>query len=118
MQILNGRYVEGFYIYARQLDQLQDVGVADAATATAVPYRMLTVLNGGGATSCTFAGLLKFTGYEFFMVPFYKTVDGKPSNTKQGRTLEDGECDDPLDWDSSPAPAKWNRLATRRWNEL
>lgn len=58
---------------------------------TSAPYRMLTVLNGGGATTCTFAGLLKYTSYEFFMVPFYKSVDGKPSNTKQGRTLEDGE---------------------------
>lgn len=80
--------MEGFYIYARQLDQLSS---EDGADALVVPYRMLTVLNGGGATTCTFAGLLKFTSYEFFMVPFYKTVDGKPSNTKQGRTLEDGK---------------------------
>lgn len=89
---MNGRYVEGFYIYARQLDQLQDAQETDV---TAVPYRMLTVLNGGGATTCTFAGLLKYTMYEFFLVPFYKTVDGKPSNTKQERTLEDGEL---LEW--------------------
>lgn len=90
--------MEGFYIYARQLDHLendQDDGEeadeADATTSSAVPYRMLTILNGGGATTCTFSGLIKYTSYEFFMVPFYKTVDGKPSNTKQGRTLEDGE---------------------------
>lgn len=89
--------MEGFYIYARQLDQLpsdvdEDSEAEDEkADVPVVPYRMLTVLNGGGATTCTFSGLLKYTSYEFFMVPFYKTVDGKPSNTKQGRTLEDGE---------------------------
>lgn len=54
-------------------------------------YKMLTVLNGGGASTCTFTGLLKYTKYEFFIVPFYKTVDGKPSNSKIGRTLEDGK---------------------------
>lgn len=91
--------MEGFYIYARQLDRLEgelqdeeeEEEEADAATRPVAPYRMLTILNGGGATTCTFSGLMKYTSYEFFMVPFYKSVDGKPSNTKQGRTLEDGE---------------------------
>lgn len=83
---MNGKYVEGFYIYARQLDlSSPDQPVVSNS------YRMLTVLNGGGASTCTFGGLLKYTNYEFFIVPFYKTVDGKPSNSKAGRTLEDGK---------------------------
>lgn len=78
-QIINGKYVEGFYIYARQLD---------SATES---YKMLTVLNGGGASTCTVTALMKYTLYEFFIVPFYKTVEGKPSNSRISRTMEDGE---------------------------
>lgn len=52
---------------------------------------MLTVLNGGGASTCTVTSLLKYTLYEFFIVPFYKTVEGKPSNSRISRTLEDGK---------------------------
>lgn len=72
--------MEGFYIYARQLD-------ADTNDS----YKMLTVLNGGGASTCTITGLMIYTRYEFFIVPFYKTVEGKPSNSRIARTLEDGE---------------------------
>lgn len=78
LQIINGKYVEGFYIYARQLDTSTDT------------YKMLTVLNGGGASTCTITGLMKYTRYEFFIVPFYKTVEGKPSNSRIARTMEDG----------------------------
>lgn len=52
---------------------------------------MLTVLNGGGASTCTVTGLMKYQSYEFFIVPFYKTVEGKPSNSRVARTLEDGK---------------------------
>lgn len=54
-------------------------------------YKMLTVLNGGGASTCTVTGLIKYQSYEFFIVPFYKTVEGKPSNSRVARTLEDGK---------------------------
>lgn len=54
-------------------------------------YKMLTVLNGGGASTCTVTGLMKYQLYEFFIVPFYKTVEGKPSNSHMARTLEDGK---------------------------
>lgn len=79
-QIINGKYVEGFYIYARDLDE-------DFERT----YKMLTVLNAGSVSSCTVSGLHKFREYEFFIVPFYKTVEGKPSNSRIARTLEDGE---------------------------
>jgi roundabout, axon guidance receptor 2 len=81
-QIINGKYVEGFYIYARNLDSINQPS-----------YKMLTVLNGGGggATTCTISGLMKYTRYEFFIVPFYKNVDGKPSNSRIARTMEDGK---------------------------
>lgn len=34
---------------------------------------------------------MKYQSYEFFIVPFYKTVEGKPSNSRVARTLEDGK---------------------------
>lgn len=75
--IISSRYVEGFYIYTRNVEN--------------GTYRMLTVLHGGGATACTVDALAAFTEYEFFLVPFYKSVEGKPSNSRRARTLEMGE---------------------------
>lgn len=150
MQIINGKYVEGFYIYARQLpnpaannampttpnsnpllaspgaslassssasatasasalistkpniaaagkrDAMESSGSSSSSSALqqekySTKYRMLTILNGGGASSCTLTGLLQYTLYEFFIVPFYKSVEGKPSNSRLARTLEDGK---------------------------
>ncbi|XP_037958972.1 protein sax-3 [Teleopsis dalmanni] len=72
----SGQYIEGFYIYARELHSAE--------------YKMMTVLNaGGGATACSFNGLDKASTYEFFLMPFYKSVIGKPSNAKYARTQDD-----------------------------
>ncbi|XP_034667515.1 roundabout homolog 2 isoform X1 [Drosophila subobscura] len=135
--IINGKYVEGFYVYARQLPNpivnnpapvsshtnplLGPTSATASASASAListkpniaaagkrdgetpqqqqqqqqpstsstKYRMLTILNGGGASSCTLTGLVQYTLYEFFIVPFYKSVEGKPSNSRVARTLED-----------------------------
>ncbi|XP_055634932.1 protein sax-3-like [Toxorhynchites rutilus septentrionalis] len=75
-EIVNGQYVEGFYIYSRKLN----------SNGT---YKTLTVLHGGGASACTINGLDKYTEYEFFLVPFFKTIEGRPSNSRTARTLED-----------------------------
>lgn len=84
-QIINGKYVEGFNIYARNVRETSLDGEQPS-------YKMLTILNAGsGASSCKISGLQKFTTYEFFVVPFYKAVEGKPSNSRTARTLEDGE---------------------------
>lgn len=53
-------------------------------------YNMVTVMN-AGATQYTVSNLRKFTKYEFFLVPFFKSVEGQPSNTKIVQTLEDGK---------------------------
>lgn len=50
---------------------------------------MVTVLN-GGASSYVLTDLRKYTKYEFFLVPFYKSVEGPPSNSQSAQTLEDG----------------------------
>lgn len=80
-QIIDGKYVEGFYIYARLLLNEPD-------DTSSNHYKMLTILNGGGASTSTFSGLSQYSNYEFFIVPFYKSVEGKPSNSKTARTLE------------------------------
>ena len=49
---------------------------------------MVTVLN-AGATSYVLTNMKKYTRYEFFLVPFYKTIEGRPSNIKLTTTLED-----------------------------
>nr|XP_014087327.1 roundabout homolog 2 [Bactrocera oleae] len=72
----SGQYIEGFYIYARELHSAE--------------YKMMTILNAGsGASACTVNGLDKASMYEFFLVPFFKSIVGKPSNSKRVRTMED-----------------------------
>lgn len=78
LKIVNGQYVEGFYIYSIK------------ANSNGI-YKMLTVLHGGGASACTITSLDKFTMYNFFLIPFYKNIEGRPSNSKQTTTLEDGK---------------------------
>ena len=85
--------MEGFYIYARNVDD-SSLPHNDEQQSTLNSYKMLTILNAGngngGVSSCKINGLQKFTMYEFFIVPFYKTVEGKPSNSRLAQTLEDG----------------------------
>lgn len=67
--------MEGLYIRYREVSDKQE-------------YHMVTVLN-AGATSYVLSNLKKFTRYEFFLVPFYKTIEGRPSNVKLATTQED-----------------------------
>ncbi|KYN23374.1 Roundabout like protein 2 [Trachymyrmex cornetzi] len=67
--------VEGLYIRYREVSEKPE-------------YQMVTVLN-AGATSYVLTNLKKYTRYEFFLVPFYKIIEGRPSNVKLVITLED-----------------------------
>ncbi|XP_032667752.1 roundabout homolog 2-like [Odontomachus brunneus] len=67
--------VEGLYIRYREVSEKPE-------------YQMVTVLN-AGATSYVLTSLRKYTRYEFFLVPFYKIIEGRPSNVKLVTTLED-----------------------------
>lgn len=80
-EILDAQYVEGLYVYYVCLD-----GVPDLPKI----YGMLTVLHTGGSSGFTVNNLEKWARYQFFLVPFYKTVEGQPSNSRTVRTLEDG----------------------------
>lgn len=76
------QYVEGLYIYTIPLDGAPDLPKS---------YSMLTVLHTGSASGFTVNNLAKFSRYEFFLIPFFKTVEGRPSNSKTARTAEDGK---------------------------
>ncbi|KAL3208039.1 hypothetical protein MRX96_039316, partial [Rhipicephalus microplus] len=69
-------YVEGFYIRFRDM------------SGGSEKYNIVTVLN-GGALSYVLNDLRKFTKYQFFLVPFYRSVEGPPSNSRSVQTLED-----------------------------
>lgn len=75
-------YVEGLYIYSILLDKIPDM---------AKTYNMLTVLHTGGSSGFTVNNLERYSRYEFFLVPFFKSVEGRPSNSRQIRTAEDGK---------------------------
>ncbi|XP_055856446.1 protein sax-3 [Episyrphus balteatus] len=99
----SGKFIEGFYIYARDVSSLGTaaaVTTTAAATTTGGSYKMLTVLNGGGASACTISALQKATKYEFFIVPFYKSIEGRPSNAKYATTLEDVPESPPMDMEA------------------
>lgn len=81
-EILDAQYVEGLYIYYVPIDGAPDLPKS---------YGMLTVLHTGGSSAFTVNNLAKWARYEFFLVPFYKTVEGTPSNSRIIRTLEDGK---------------------------
>lgn len=69
-------FVEGLYIRFREL------------SGGSQNYNILTVLD-VHTHSYTVTNLKKYTKYEFFIAPFYKSVEGQPSNSKIVRTLED-----------------------------
>ncbi|XP_071052256.1 protein sax-3-like isoform X2 [Onthophagus taurus] len=76
--ISDSKYLEGLYIYYVSLDVNPN------------KYNMLTILLDKGSTSgFTVNNLEKWAKYQFFLVPFYKNVEGQPSNSRTVKTLED-----------------------------
>ncbi|XP_054281738.1 protein sax-3-like [Macrosteles quadrilineatus] len=87
-EIVNADFVEGFYIYSRSLD------------SHLKSTNMLTVLHAGEASGFLVTGLRPFTRYLFFLIPFYKNVDGRPSNSRSARTMEDVPTEAPQDMEA------------------
>uniref|UniRef100_A0AAG5DUL0 Roundabout n=1 Tax=Anopheles atroparvus TaxID=41427 RepID=A0AAG5DUL0_ANOAO len=69
-------YIEGFYVRYRDLDS--DVQ----------RYSMLPIPN-SETESHIITNLNKYTRYEFFLTPYFKNLEGQPSNARIVRTLED-----------------------------
>lgn len=99
--VVNNQNIEGYYIRFRDvgpdLDELQnDLKLLNQPSAAKMSniehqkYNMLTVLTSGSSVnSYVISDLSEFTLYELFVVPFYKSIDGPPSNSKLVRTLAD-----------------------------
>lgn len=73
--------MEGIYIYALDLEASKEPF-----------YQTTTILNTGNSKTCTLNDLKKYRTYEFFVIPFYKSVHGKPSNSRTMKTMEDGKA--------------------------
>ncbi|XP_052563213.1 roundabout homolog 1-like [Culex pipiens pallens] len=70
------QYVEGFYVRYRELD------------SSTQRYSMLSIPN-NEIESHIITNLSKFTKYEFFLTPFFKNLEGQPSNARIVQTMED-----------------------------
>ncbi|KAG8244748.1 Roundabout 1 [Homalodisca vitripennis] len=103
-------YVEGIYVRFRDL------------SGGANQYNMATVLN-AGALHYTVTNLQKYTKYDFFLVPFFKMIEGQPSNSKVVQTLEDVPSAPPenvqLGWvNASAAFVKWASPPPQHYNGI
>ncbi|XP_017959892.1 protein sax-3 isoform X1 [Drosophila navojoa] len=72
----NEKFVEGLHIRYRD------------ASSHSNQYAMVTVLD-AASESHVIANLRKYTKYEFFVTPFYESIEGQPSNSKLVTTYED-----------------------------
>ena len=79
--------VEGVYVWYRSLDPSLDPSPQDQGSMA--PFQVATVVN-PSASSYTLGQLTPFTRYVFFLVPFYRNIEGRPSNSKTETTLEAG----------------------------
>nr|XP_029730821.1 roundabout homolog 1-like [Aedes albopictus] len=70
------QYVEGFYVRYRELD------------SPTQRYSMLSIPN-NEIEQHVITNLAKFTKYEFFLTPFFKNLEGQPSNARIVQTMED-----------------------------
>lgn len=78
-EILNFYYLEGLFIYFRPLDNVT------------TEYEMKTILHSNDVSGYEITSLRKYTKYEFFLIPFYRKFEGKPSNSRVAQTLDDGK---------------------------
>ncbi|XKL63096.1 hypothetical protein PGB90_005460 [Kerria lacca] len=74
--ITNPDWIEGIYVRFRDLSD------------GSLTYNLITVMN-AETTSYTVPNLRKYTKYDFFLVPFYKSIEGQPSNSMIVQTSED-----------------------------
>uniref|UniRef100_A0A146L1T0 Roundabout 2 n=1 Tax=Lygus hesperus TaxID=30085 RepID=A0A146L1T0_LYGHE len=110
-EVLTGdEYLEGVYVRFRELSGGSHM------------YNMVTVMN-AGATQYTVSNLRKFTKYEFFLVPFFKSVEGQPSNSKVVQTLEDVPSAAPMNIqmemvNSTTAHIRWTSPPPQHFNGI
>lgn len=72
--------------FAGELSEEEDGGNGSA-------FRVIPILHSGGSTGSSYvlSNLTPSSRYFVFLVPFYRTVDGRPSNSQTFTTLEAGK---------------------------
>lgn len=83
----NSDLIDGYYI------RYQHVKSAELLQSN--KFNMVTVF-GGSTSSYIITDLNKYAVYQFFIVPFFKSIEGKPSNSLKVRTYEDIPSSPPL----------------------
>ena len=51
-------------------------------------FNIITILKDSVTNNYVVTNLRKFTKYEFFLIPFFRNIEGQPSNSKDIQTLE------------------------------
>ncbi|XP_050437728.1 protein sax-3-like [Adelges cooleyi] len=102
-EILNGEFLDGFYLYYRSRNSTgRDLTSMKILSNT-------TELSGAYVIS----SLHPSVNYVFFLVPFYKHIKGRPSNSRSAKTLEDHPSKpphhvEPTTYNSSSVYLKWD----------
>lgn len=82
--------VEGLHIWYRPTVG-KNSSSSDGGEGSSNLFRVIPTLHSGTSTgSYVLSDLMPSTSYLFFLVPFYRTVDGRPSNSQTLTTLESG----------------------------
>ncbi|KZS20672.1 putative Roundabout 2 [Daphnia magna] len=107
---------EGIHIWYRPVRYSGNEGdeIHDRSSASMLPtFRMATVTQPAvSSATYTLTNLLPSTRYLFFLVPFYRNIDGRPSNSQTLMTLEAAPEGPPRDLivrqlNSSSCLVKW-----------
>lgn len=69
----------------------EEVTVFNTSQVESCSNGSLTIVDNSGSSSYVLSGLLAYMQYDIFLMPFYKMLLGKPSNSMMGYTDEDGE---------------------------
>lgn len=69
----------------------EEITILDSSQVESCSNGSLTNVDNSGSSSYVLSGLLPYTQYDIFLMPYYKMLLGKPSNSMIGYTDEDGE---------------------------
>uniref|UniRef100_A0A2S2Q4Y0 Roundabout 2 n=1 Tax=Sipha flava TaxID=143950 RepID=A0A2S2Q4Y0_9HEMI len=102
-EILNGEFLEGFYLYCHSKNLTGRNSTLMKLLSNATELSGAYVVN----------SLQPSVSYVFFLVPFYKHIKGRPSNSRTAKTHEDCPSEapqhvEPIAYNSSSVYLKWN----------
>lgn len=89
-------YLEGVKIwyngtYKNWLNATEELQNSSMSMTTLCSNGSLTNVDNSGSSSFVLSELMPYTQYDVFLMPFYKTLLGKPSNLISSTTSEEGK---------------------------